>query len=222
MFPPLSFFQRRFTLYLSVSACKYSFRQRVYPLTLRTAHLDYGLLQGHKAEREPVSATIPNLTSVIWGRMTHRQVTSINISGNQSWNNLAGTELFFFFFFIPSHCPLPLWAHKMAPDWHFWCFLSLELCGTPFPLMPPKVTVMIHQRGIVGMCTINSSCTEYVIISKHLWIVIAPWLRPPFPIKLSFIPLICRTTIFHSDCLAWIFISVILSPLPITAHCSSL
>lgn len=76
----------------------------------------------------------------------------------------------------------------------------------------PKVTVMIHQQIIVWMCTINSSCTEYVIISKHLWIVIAPWLRLSLSITSSFIPLICRTTIFHSDCLAWIFISVLFFP----------
>lgn len=76
----------------------------------------------------------------------------------------------------------------------------------------PSLTVMIHQQRIVWICAISSSCTEYVIISKHLWIVIAPWLRLSLSIKSSFITLICRTTIFHSDCLAWIFISVLFFP----------
>lgn len=83
----------------------------------------------------------------------------------------------------------------------------------------PSLTVMIHQQRIVWICAISSSCTEYVIISKHLWIVIAPWLRLSLSIKSSFITLICRTTIFHSDCLAWIFISVLFFPPP-THHCS--
>lgn len=83
----------------------------------------------------------------------------------------------------------------------------------------PKVTVMIHQQRFVWMCTINSSCTEYVIISKHLWIGIAPWLRPSLSINSSFISLICRATIFHCDCLAWIFISVLFFSPP-THNCS--
>lgn len=82
----------------------------------------------------------------------------------------------------------------------------------------PKVTAVIHQQGSVWMCTISSSCTEYVIVSKHPWIVTAPWLRPSPPINSSFIPLICRTAVFHSDRLAWIFMSVLFfSP---THHCS--
>lgn len=59
----------------------------------------------------------------------------------------------------------------------------------------PRVTVMINQQKTVWMCAINSSCAEYVIISKHLWIAMVPWLRPSFSINFSFIILICRKTI---------------------------
>lgn len=119
---------------------------------------------------------------------------------------------------MPSHCLHPFLDHKKIDfySWYYISFLSSTLYSMLFRWCP---RVMIHQERVVWICAINSSCTEYIIISKHLWIVIASWLRFSLSIKPSFISLICRTTIFHSDCLAWIFISVLFFP-PCIHHCS--
>lgn len=135
------------------------------------------------------------------------------ISG-ESLNNLAGTGLILCHYIAHIHSEIVKNSHISMTDTKLpFCHQDCTACY--------YIDVQRWQWWYISgesceCAQLTPLCAGSVIISKHLWIITAPWLKPSLSIKSSFIPLISRTTIFHSDCLAWNFISVLFFPLDLS------